>query len=475
MQRVYVDKGPLVRFDFGIFTNPSHTASVSSLSLTSVAKRFWTTPVHLKRTHESLALNQALEPLLRQFRDATAARASQEACQLLTPQLQVIAPISSKRARARDWITVDDEQAFRFQTSTVRVRGWRRPVPLVAIGYEPGYVTRPTGKRFRTLRWIRSQLSWLHSDLEILERVIRDCVQRGSSADRAETYAVTVSGRLEEPRRLYPRAGLSPERVRILRRLFHNWLAYESNRISRLHALIQNSSLSLDSKERLAGNLRSLLVSRDMGELSTPEDRSRYARKLYQLGAVSESSAVASKEISEELGFIDDIREDVETFLSAAGLVSFVTFGPTVCLTHEGRLWVEERNAALDSPPARSHTQILNIGAGARVGAVQLSGQDSSQATHVVVNKTEAVRAWAGDAREWVTQATQLGSEVRSGILMELDDLDTELASESPDLTKTKRLVIKVRELLQLVGVAAGGSLTAEGLIEAAAHLEKLL
>ena len=211
-------------------------------------------------------------------------------------------------------------------------------------------------------------------------------------------------------------------------------------------------------------------------KLSTQEDRARYAKALYEHGAVGDN-VVQSKEIGYGLGLDEEVLADVESWLSAAGLIKFVTFGPTVTLTHAGRLWVEG-GADLERPPAGSHTTINNVtvGPGATVGSIQAAGAASTQHAEVQIDVASSLSSWVGDARQAVIElGDQLSEAQRAALDMRLDDVEEAVAEDVEDRSRLRRAIEKVLGVFGEVAVATAGSAVAPGVIEAGSHLLKLL
>lgn len=240
--------------------------------------------------------------------------------------------------------------------------------------------------------------------------------------------------------------------------------------VHRCALLLKGAIDRSDETQKMLG-----LASMPVAHLSTPEQRSQYGRALLQAGATSEANRVQSKEVAQDLGFSDDIRDDVETFLSGAGLIKFVTFGPTVCLTHAGRRWVEEQDASLDEPPPGSRTVIVNIGPGASVGAVQAGADHSVQISRVEVNTTEAITAWIADVRAWLDASDGVDADAGGELLAHLEHLGDEAAEPAPDPGRLKRALEKTRRVVGEIATSAAGSVAAGGLLEGADHLLKLL
>ena len=80
-----------------------------------------------------------------------------------------------------------------------------------------------------------------------------------------------------------------------------------------------------------------------------------------------------------------------------------------------------KRFARYSGPGGIYADRVYPVEAGAQVGAIQTSGDGSTQVAHVVVNKTEAIQAWVGHVREWVS--TDLDPEERGRVLTRLDDM----------------------------------------------------
>ena len=189
------------------------------------------------------------------------------------------------------------------------------------------------------------------------------------------------------------------------------------------------------------------------------------------------TNAIQSKEVGLALGLDDEVLDDVETWLSAAGLIKFVTFGPTVVLTHAGRLWVEG-GAGLDRPPVGSHTTTINVNveAGARVGDILAAGAGSAQQAHVQIDVASSVRSWVEQARQAVDLDGDGMTEVqRSMVLLRLEDIEEAIADDVEDRSRLRRAIEKVLGAFREVAVATAGSAMAPGVIEAGSHLSKTL
>jgi hypothetical protein len=209
--------------------------------------------------------------------------------------------------------------------------------------------------------------------------------------------------------------------------------------------------------------------------LATSEQRSEYGRALLRHGAVSSVKVVDPKEVAQELGYSDDLREDIETWLNAAGLLEFAGYGGQIYLTAEGRSWAEQ-GASLDSPPAGSNTNVINVtvGEGGSIGAIQAAGFGAHQTIEVVIDEDAALRKWVGNVREWLN-GTETDAESRGRLLARLDDLEDELENPSGGTSGVKRSWTRATQAFSAVATNTAGSLAANGLLEAAHHLDKLL
>jgi hypothetical protein len=203
--------------------------------------------------------------------------------------------------------------------------------------------------------------------------------------------------------------------------------------------------------------------------LSTPEQRSRYGLALLEHGAVLPHTE-ASRDIGDELGFSDDVLDDVESWLAGAKLILIVASGPQVALTHAGRKWAEE-GAPLDKPPAGSNTIVINIGDGATVGAIQAAGHGAQQSAEVlVVNTDAAVRDWVESVRELLKQESE-----RNQVYVEsrLDEVDEALQDNDP--SRLRRGLSWVLGGLRKIGWGAAGSMTGAALMVEGEHLLHLI
>jgi hypothetical protein len=181
---------------------------------------------------------------------------------------------------------------------------------------------------------------------------------------------------------------------------------------------------------------------------------------------------VASKDIGNEVGFSDEIRDDIESWLAGAKLIEFVALGPMVTLTDAGRSWAEA-GASLEKPPAGSNAIVTDLGEGAQVGTIQAAGHRSQQtadAQQVVVDLTAAVREWAESVRELLGQVTERDQGYIEAHLEEVDE-----ALQDNETGRLRRAVSKVLDGVRKMGWSASGDVTAMAVVMQGEHLLHLI
>lgn len=252
VRRVYLDNGPLVRFELAIFTNPEHHYPKSHGRLDEFARAFWESEVLITQrgTKSRETFATALPKLVKKFAEMTSPPGNirLDLCRALEPQLQIIAEASRKELGC-EANPLDNEGNILLSFRSLGVESKPTPVDTAYLTYLPGYFVRARDAGFDRLRMIRAHITWLHADLEILTHVLRRCILYEIDPAVVANYLIELAKGLRDAPNVYgPEQRVMSEFMRIIQE-FHD------NRISRVLAGLRATTLPLEVKNQVAALL----------------------------------------------------------------------------------------------------------------------------------------------------------------------------------------------------------------------------
>lgn len=211
-------------------------------------------------------------------------------------------------------------------------------------------------------------------------------------------------------------------------------------------------------------------VSVTLPRASTDTHRDAYFEELCRVTGGRTDVVCQSKDIGGAVGLDDHLRSDVEDFLVAEGLIEFVTMGPTVRLTHVGRMRCEKGLSASSTTVAQGGQTIV-IHGDVTGSTIQQASHGSSPSANTW-NVYEAARTWIDELDERLADPQlAVSDELRDEALGLIAQTRQELDEPEPD----KRLLRLTFRALQSVMSDAGGSLVAAGLLAGLPELLRAL
>ncbi len=219
VRRVYVDGRALVRFELAIYTNPEHRYPEPRQPLERFARDYWETQVTVidAGAKQAVSLFEGLPRLVKRFEEKTSLPHELSAvalCCALEPHLQVIAEVSEEE-RPGGSQPIDPTGKVFLSVRPLRLKAKPAPVDTAFLTYAPGFVTRPKGENFDTLRRIRADAAWLHTELQLLTELLRGVRDRKVAFEVVYDELMGLAGGLrsapglsgEDDRRTFARFG----------------------------------------------------------------------------------------------------------------------------------------------------------------------------------------------------------------------------------------------------------------------------
>ncbi len=121
----------------------------------------------------------------------------------------------------------------------------------------------------------------------------------------------------------------------------------------------------------------------------------------------------------------------MEAFLRAEGLIEFVTFGPTVCLTHAGRLRCEHGQGANTAAPSSGNA--VNFFGDAIGVTIRQAGEGTQQSANVEMSGVDLARGWIEELRARLEDGTlAFPIEARTEVHEQVESILEELGSAAP-------------------------------------------
>jgi hypothetical protein len=173
VRRLYVDRGALARFEFGIFIHPKHSSPRSTKRLDEYARAFWN--VSVKRIPGSsipIPLCEAFQHLLRSFVRSTTPHSAQpryDLCECREPLLQVIVEITSTDQPANA-TRLDEDGKVWLRLEHINQPRQQKPLQVL-------YLFNRKNVDFEWRRKVRAHVAWLHADFEILAHLLDVCTK----------------------------------------------------------------------------------------------------------------------------------------------------------------------------------------------------------------------------------------------------------------------------------------------------------
>jgi len=276
-----------------------------------------------------------------------------------------------------------------------------------------------------------------------------------------------------------------PESVidNIIARLNSRLTRYINNFIFSVEQSIRRESIStltLSSLQKKSNEAKTKLIVKAKRELEIrggllmiedlKKKRFQFLQKLYDMTERNESAAIPIENICQELDFGRDFALKIANYLMEEGLLKFMTFGPTIGITHYG---VREVEKALSEPdkPTEHFPPINIISVGQMVGSqIQQSSPGSTQAITISEDKLkelkEIIQSLEGSMDEF-----RLGDQQKSEIQADIQTIETQISSSKPKGGIIKESLHSIRNILE---GATGSAITSVLLPRIIAVLDSL-
>lgn len=174
------------RFDFSIFTYSKHTYPVVKEQLSVLLKKFWQEGVELRRRHNQsttvVSWMDAFDLLTEKFGRASCPQDSRDwdssLLRRLSPQLIVLLQAHKEELRKHLHIkpvSMSEEFDIFSVSKEFQLARGQAPVPVVFIGYPFGAIAtrEKDNPKFERLRELRNFCAWFHTDVQLLEQLLR--------------------------------------------------------------------------------------------------------------------------------------------------------------------------------------------------------------------------------------------------------------------------------------------------------------
>jgi hypothetical protein len=190
-------------------------------------------------------------------------------------------------------------------------------------------------------------------------------------------------------------------------------------------------------------------------------NRFRFLHALYEKTDGSREKYLPAEEVGKELGFDRDQSLSIVEYLVGEHLVTYVTMGPTVSLTHLG---VREVERALSNPDQPTHffPPVVNI-----MHVHTMVNSQVQQGSHGSTQNVSITQSQVADLRSFVNELKQrlpelhLSAHARSVAEADIGTIEAQLASPTPKRGILKESLASVRTIME----GAAGSLVASDLI----------
>lgn len=297
-----------------------------------------------------------------------------------------------------------------------------------------------------------------------------------------------LQGRIELGRELAARGDVSATEIERDLRIWHDYnkhlIAMLVTGIAEVEAYDAQTSISIvrneadqvsatrqriteytDRLESLQGRLELFPVAAAGGATtSDSNDRRRYLESLYELvdGEI-DTRGVRSDEIGDHAGLRDSVRKHAEAYLRAEGDITYLAFGPTVALTHQGRRRIE----AKDDPVGQLAPQAQNV--------TNFFGDVTNSA--IAVGSGDAIftppaAEQVAQIHDWVAAVSQLdlaslAAQHREVVDAKVESVAAELKSPAPD----SQVIVRGIKVVQRILENAAGTLGAQAALGLGAQL----
>lgn len=175
MRRAYLDDRVAVRFDFSIFTNPLHREPASVGTVDEWTRVFWETPLSIRSNPiQEVTCPTVLYQLASRF-----TAASTFGPDVRTDLVECLSPLvisvvqASKSELSEEYIPFDRKPSLFCRTRSLQLSRLPDSTPTLCLAHLPTEYFRPRDAAFQQLRWARSYVAWLHTELQVLASLTR--------------------------------------------------------------------------------------------------------------------------------------------------------------------------------------------------------------------------------------------------------------------------------------------------------------
>lgn len=187
--------------------------------------------------------------------------------------------------------------------------------------------------------------------------------------------------------------------------------------------------------------------------------RFQYLHKLYKVVEGSEQAYMNFLELGRELGYSDAETDKIDDYLVGEGLITHVSIGGSISITHRGIVEVEE---ALSNPddsttyfPAINYVHVEQM-----IGSqIQQGSNQSSQVLTYSSNDLETIVNFLESFKKQVNEFN-LDEETQAEAISDIETIETQVKSPRPKHVIIKECLVSLRNILEgLVGNAAASLL----------------
>ncbi|MEK7396069.1 MAG: hypothetical protein AAB116_03935 [Candidatus Poribacteria bacterium] len=201
-----------------------------------------------------------------------------------------------------------------------------------------------------------------------------------------------------------------------------------------------------------------LMIDEKIEEMK--KKRFQFLYKLYDITKGDEWGIIPIENIYQELNFDREFALKIAQYLKEEGLLEFMTFGPTIRITHSGVIEIEE---AISKPsnPTEHFPPVNIISIGQMVNSqIQQSSPGANQTTNINEDKLKELGEIVQSLRDSLDKFP-LKDQQKSDLQAEIQTIEAQMASSKPKSVIIKESFHSIRNILE----GAAGSLLASELL----------
>jgi hypothetical protein len=192
--------------------------------------------------------------------------------------------------------------------------------------------------------------------------------------------------------------------------------------------------------------------------------RFRFLHRLYEVTEGSEQAFVNFQQLGDELGFSHAETDKIDDYLRGEGLITHVSLGGSISITHRGIIEVEAALSKPDEPT--TYFPAVNIVHVEQMidSQIQQGTNQSSQVLTFSTNDLEAIAKFIDNMKGQLDEL-KLDEEIQAEAISDIETLETQIKSPRPKHAIIKECMLSLRRILEDVAGNAAAAMLIQNII----------